>query len=260
LQFTNDLFTPYAELGFQYSNYFDFFLGGSYFSWSNTFTTNYSVSIAAYNRAFTDQFTFTSQGDDNTWAEQFPHYQTNYFTTVSTSGAPYYFIYPMGRADGSGRPNRSFSLRLDPNVSPTAGNEYFQNTLDVSGIEFKLGGRSWVPLYGMGRIGTTLGALITPMPYKFISTSTITALATNAAAGLTAGQTVMVSSNSQNDIWCAYGLSCGVDLELGSGNFLVRGSGEYNIYFTQNTFDAQRIVAIVNPSGGSLSLSVGGRF
>ena len=234
LEFTNKIWTPYIEVGVTYSTMFDFFLAASCFTLTESFLDTRPIDpFPLQRRVFTDTFQFTSDDVTNTWVFPFssdiPAGSTNPDTTKS------YNVFPAGRGGGIGLPTRTFSEVADPTVSLIQANETLFNRLDLTAIEFKAGGRSWIPLWGLGRLGTMAGGLVTPMPYTVVARSTVTTTAdvvdVNGAVVLPAGTTLIdLPVNQWSTAW-AFGLFCGVDVEVGNPRFFVKTGLEYDWYF-----------------------------
>jgi hypothetical protein len=120
--------------------------------------------------------------------------------------------------------------------------------------EFRSGGRSWIPLFGIGRMGVTLGVITSYIPYQIDVNRIISDAATGAVIDVIAGH--------QADYWIHFAAFGGIDVELGFSIFFVRGSLEGSIgsYQTYEDTDRLAIETRVNPSAMSLSATGGIRF
>jgi len=117
--------------------------------------------------------------------------------------------------------------------------------LDLSGYQFQMGGRSWFPLWGFGRIATTLGVINTLMPYTMDVTRTITGEGSR--------------FDSKKALFWHFAGYAGVELEVGYRSFYGKTQFQYNLG-TQPKREVLDVVAYVNPSGFMVALSGGLRF
>ena len=126
-------------------------------------------------------------------------------------------------------PTRTFSVRTrSHNHSRENLEEDVTHSADINLLEFRWAGRTWVPLWGMGRFGFSLGAIGNAINYKINGTRTITSL------GPAFPGTVVFSETGNVDAWIAnYGGFVGTDVELGSRNIFVKASGECQFYCTE---------------------------
>lgn len=85
--------------------------------------------------------------------------------------------------------------------------------LDFTFYQGRVGGRSWYPLYGMGRIGVSLGAQLGVVPFKVSVNETII------------GGPVLTAA-SHSDYWWHGAGFLGLDLELGYNRYFLKGSIE----------------------------------
>lgn len=261
IDFTNNIWTPYAEFGYRASSYFDCIFAISGFSNSSTFQRTYPARAELYRRTFRDTFHYDSSNTASNWLEPFDSDIPN--GTTNPDETQGYVIYPAGQAGGVNLPTRIFSTELDPFVPPTAAAETLYNRIDFTAIEFKSGGRSWFPLYGMGEIGTSLGVLATVMPVTIVTSSRVVAVEDNAAAGVTAGDLLVYSALKKEDVWFwkNLGLFVGLDLRLASGPFFAQSTVEYDLYPVDNKYDDfAGVTTTVNISGLNGSLTVGTVF
>jgi len=116
---------------------------------------------------------------------------------------------------------------------------------DADAYRFAVGGRSWFPMWGLGRIATTLGMVQALIPYKVNVSRTVTAEGTR--------------SESKNSLWWYVAGAIGVDMEIGYRNFFGKGQVGYN-FGTQHKYEILDVVTHVNPTSLTVALSGGLRF
>jgi hypothetical protein len=245
-------------VGYRPSSFFDVLLGVSWFTLSQTSQTRATSNAFLYRRTFDDTFRFTGT-DTQSWPLVFSSVVTAATTNpVSTSD---YVIYPVGRAAGRDLPTRVFTEEVDPTVPPIPVEEILYNRIDLTAIEFKSGGRSWLPLYGAGEIGTSLGVLFAPMPVTIVTRSRIVALADSPDAGVIAGDTLIDAAQKQEEVWLwkNIGLYVGADLRLNFGRFFAQSNIEYDIYPIENTY-GEIVVNKVNITGLNADFVAGTSF
>lgn len=117
--------------------------------------------------------------------------------------------------------------------------------LDLSGYQIHAGGRSWFPLWGFGRLATSLGMINSLIPYTVDVTRTITGEGTR--------------FDSKKALWWHVAGYVGVELEIGIRNFFGKTQFEYNVG-TQPKRQVLDTVTYVNPQGFTVALSGGLRF
>jgi hypothetical protein len=265
LEFTNKIWTPYIEVGVAYSTMFDWFLGASWFTLAESFLTTRPIDpFPLARRAFRDSFAFTSGNAAQSWVV------ANFTSDIPTPNAnpdttQIYDIFPAGKAGGASLPTRTFLQVVDPTVNLIQANETLFNRLDLTVIEFKAGGRSWIPLWGLGRFGTMLGGLVTPMPYKVAARSQVTTTAdvldVNGAVVVPAGTILIDEPQNQWSTAWAFGLFGGVDVEVGNPRFFVKTGLEYDWYFDFTGLQfGQPVENRVNLSGVGATGTLGVRF
>ena len=120
--------------------------------------------------------------------------------------------------------------------------------VDLEAYETRGGLRSWYPLWGLGRVGATLGGFTTVVPYKVSATRTA-----SAGAGFT-------GSGRHEDVWVQIGLIGGLEAEVDLSRLLVKAGVEYSwgsshVYGTLLGTQTE-----MRPSGFSAIFSGGYRF
>ena len=261
IAFTDKIWTPWLEFGYRASSYFDCIFGVSGFNNSNVFQRGYLVQAQLYRRTFKDTYLFESSNSLGVWMGNF----SSRILSTATNPDPtkYYVIYPAGRAGGLNLPTRAFYFLPDPTVAAVPAEEIIYNRIDFTAIEFKSGGRSWFPLYGLGEIGTSLGVLVTPMPVTIVNSSRVVALADSADAGVTAGDTLLNIADKHEEFWFwrNLGLFVGLDLRLSMGRFFAQSAVEYDWYPVDNEYkDFPGITNTINIGGVNATFTAGAFF
>jgi hypothetical protein len=261
IEFTNKILTPYFEAGYRCSNFFNILFGFSWFSIKETYQTTSSGQGYVARRVFMDSFTFKSEQSDPWITAGF----TSAFVANSGGENPnptdfFFQLYPAGTGTATDLPTRVFTTAMDPSIPVFAVEETLYNRLDFTALEFKFGGRSWFPLYGMGEMGTSFGALWTPIPYTVVTRSTVVAAEDSAAAGVVAGQTLTQTEHYRNDVWRSiFGLFVGADVRLGWGRWFVQSNVEYDLYLTEGAY-GEIVENVVNLSGANATFTAGSLF
>jgi len=130
----------------------------------------------------------------------------------------------------------------------------FDYRLDFKVNEFRAGGRSWIPLYGIGRFGVTLGTIFSVIPYQVDVSRRVFFADT--------GVTRSFISGHQSDRWIHFAAFGGVDLEAGFSIFFARAAleGSLGTYGRCTDTDQLAYETKVNASAVSLFFSGGIRF
>lgn len=130
----------------------------------------------------------------------------------------------------------------------------FDYRLDFTVNEFRMGGRSWIPLYGIGRFGVTLGTIFSVIPYEIDVSRRVFFADTGDTRDFIVGH--------QKDRWVHFAFFGGVDLEAGFSIFFARAALEGSIGTSNRFQDNDRLSfeTNVNVSALSLFLSGGIRF
>ncbi len=249
VNYTEKIFWPTFELGYQYSNFFDFFYGLSWYQLGETTSRNYTVEAQPYRTAFTDTYSFYSDNADVNWT-------TGRFSSTTTVGDEEnvnQYIFPDASGP-AGFPSRTF---FDNRVASTSAfpSETWVETLvfrsDIDVYENRFGARSWVPLYGLGKLGVSTGLLVIPMHHR-------TQAHTSYAVQL--GAAPLAEDVDQKYGWVlAFGGFGAIDLALARNGYFLRTNIQYNIA-EQKAFEALQIEANLNVSGFSSMLVAGMEF
>ncbi len=258
-QTTNKILTPFFEMGYQMANYVDLFVGFSWFELGETFGRMRPTAVHTARRGYRDTFPLqitepaVAQSNDYFWSGN----------ADSDGVAPFfsYVIFPTGlNVFGSEQtPQRRFFTSVDPAGPTFQANEIFSSTVDFIAYELRSGVRSWYPLYGLGRCGTSLSGLLAPMPYKVTTNARYVATAPETTFAVSAGDTLINVANVHRDIWWNWGLSAGADVEIGVNSLYFRAGAEYNLYLTPLNYGDITEVK-VNIGGFGATAVLGARF
>ncbi len=265
--FDPQLWTPYIEIGYQYSPSFDFLISASWFNIAETDVDNRPTIVRWSERRFIDTYQFrTTLPAGITWAGEFGASAGGQWSSATPPNAAQdYFIYPVGiDRVANTRPTRRFQENVLASDLP--GTELLATKLTVDVIELKMGVRNWYPIWGLGRSGMSLGGIFAPMPYTVESTALVTVDPTAPAltdpdTGLpiTVAGFQFAASDRKRDIRWGFGGFVGADLQLSAGPMFILTAAEYNWYIEQKFHDFST-VTVVDPSGYVLTLAGGFRF
>ncbi|MEW6351886.1 MAG: hypothetical protein AB1646_22785 [Thermodesulfobacteriota bacterium] len=257
---TNKILTPFFEAGYQMGNFVDLFVGFSWFELGETFGRIRPTAVHTARRGYRDTFPF--QSTDTTAGSETQDYFWSGNADID-GAAPFfsYVIYPTGlNVFGSEpTPQRRFFAAVDPSGPTFQANEIISSTVDFVAYEMRSGVRSWYPLYGLGRCGTSLSGLLAPMPYKVTTNARYVATAPETTFAVSTGDTLISVSNTHWDIWWNWGLSAGADIELGVSSLFFRAGAEYNLYFNPLNYGDLTEVKI-NIGGFAANALFGARF
>ncbi len=223
VEFYDKLWCPSFEAGMQFGSYFDVFSGFSFYNTSHAISKTFTSTGIMSRRAFADAFPFFSDQFDTTWPAG--HF-TSENTIIGTTPAEGIFNYQIS-VDGilEGRyPTRTFYLVGDPSIPGETLQEAISHRSDVNVYEFRFGGRSWIPLYGMGRFGVFAGTLANYVTYNISGSELITGLGPNFP-----GQQLYALIQNQSDNTWSFGGFAGTDVEIGFGRWFAKWSAEYSV-------------------------------
>jgi hypothetical protein len=246
VKFSERIWTPYIEFGYQRSNFFDWLLAISWFDVAKADRNTHLVDdVTVGNNRINDTFPFASNnlGD---WPDAVTR-SNDQVTDPDTD----FFIFPA--AGGL----RVFDLAPIVLVPPPVVTETLYNRIDLTMIEFKGGGRSWYPVYNWGKLGFASGPLFALIPYTLVTTQTIIA-----EPAIDPDDPVLFqAAHKQVDTWWDLGWFGAADMELRYGPVYGKGSIGYDIYFRNLTYTGVADVETrFNPSGWSLALTGGLHF
>jgi hypothetical protein len=267
-----NLWMPYFEVGYQYSTYFNFLMGLSWFSLSESYRTVLPYELQELATSIVDTFPFQSS-NPGAWPDAFLFNSTDNPLFVAAPGSvPYdenYFMFPVGTADGI-LPERQVA-QVPVLEIPGAIRQTLANQLDLTMYEFKFGGRSWYPMWGLGRFGASLGGLFAPTPYTLVQVNRlepqIEVLDPNTglpvfwpgtAIPINPGNP-LIAAHETRDYWWNYGIFGGVDAEIGVGTFYAKATAEYDWYIFRGGHSGA-VKTSFDPSGYAISVGGGIRF
>jgi hypothetical protein len=230
-EFGSKPWTPSFEAGVQYSDYFDFFTGFSFYNLSNSTTKTFVAPGQFRRRAFRDSFSFFGDQDAVWSGLEF----NSAVDAIGGEDAHQFQITPDGPSK-SGYPTRTFfevAQALQPGQEPV----YFQETMgqraDIDTYELRFGGRSWFPIWGIGRLGVVAGPLFNFINYRLAGSRYVVSISPPPAAGqpgLPPGTVIENVVGIVSDTQFKFGGFFGTDLEvyLGNRGFL-KASAEYAV-------------------------------
>jgi hypothetical protein len=243
---------PTFEMGYQFSNYFDLFYGFSWFNISNSMTLSNTIQGQGARVTITDTFPFLSD-DPSAW----PVFNFNSSNTIIGATANHFYqIAPNGPGNGI-QPSRQFSTNPDATIPNENIQETLSNRAEFTPFENRFGARSWAPLFGLGRIGATLGTAVIPTYYKITGSSSYIA---SGSSGTVPAGTVLAAQVSDNKDWrTLYGLFVGGDLSLGNTGYFLYASGDY-MWATYLNYELNAVKTTFNPGGFTAAFNAGIQF
>lgn len=243
---------PSLEMGYQFSNFFDLFTGFSWFNVSNSMVLSNVLQGQGTRTTIVDTFPFLSD-DASAW----PIFNFNSSDTIVGGTANHFYqIAPNGPGNGV-QPTRQFSVGVDASIPPEGIQETISNTANFNTFETRFGARSWAPLWGLGRIGATLGTAIIPTWYKISGSRSYTAL--NTAGSVVQGQILFTDVSFQEDWRTLYGGFVGGDLSVGNTGYFLYGSADY-MWANSLSYELGAVKTTFNPGGFTAGLSAGVQF
>jgi hypothetical protein len=247
LEFRETILTPDFEMGVQVADYFSLFAGFSCYKLGRETTKTNVTPVDFGRRGFTDTFSFVSD-DAGGWTLPFASADT----IANGDGTQTYTIAPDGIAQGQ-YPTRLYFLTTDFNLPQENMQETISHRADLETYEFRLGGRSWFPLFGMGSFGVSVGAIGNIINYRLFGSRTVVSLGPTVP-----GLILETPLASEKNMQFKFGGFLGSDLEvlLQRGCF-VRGSVQYSL---SDQFRAELLSVYTNFDPGGFSWSVAGGF
>jgi len=250
-EFADRLWTPALEAGLQVSNYFDLFTGISFYGTAHSTNNIYTTQAQLRRRAFTDSFPFAS---DDTSAWPITPFDSANLQVGSTSVHAYQVI-----VDGQSRgnfPTRTYFEVVDFGQPLENFQETISHSANINTYEWRFGARSWFPMWGLGRLGVTLGPLFNLINYNVDSARTVISLGPT----LPAGTVTERIARSQNGNQVKFGGYAGADLEAFVGRLgFVKAAAEYSIS-GKLQYQLLSVQTEFNPGGFSSYFAAGLRF
>jgi len=264
-RFDPGLWTPSFEFGYQASNFFDVFYGFSSFNYDAAVSRSAVILANFGRRGFTDTFSFYSNLPNNWRIKDFN--TASALQPCGDSGLPLcpgcsdcpdefvanYRIWPDGVGQGV-YPVRQFYEVFPADAPKENLREEINQKVDIGVHENRLGGRSWTPIYGIGRLGVSLGALLSPITYRISGTKRVTSLGPRLP-----GTMFENAAEVQTGVWWNVGAFVGTDLQIQYGSLFARGAVEYSLCRNQSASLFQ-VETTVNPGGFATLMSAGFTF
>lgn len=258
--------SPTLEVGFQWTDFFDLFGGFSWYDMDINFGRTYDTTSSLSRRGVKDTFPYTSSRT-GTWQGTTPSNAYHPSTLIETEAGIWDIILPDSSRNGVS-PHREFFFVNDATIAPVPATETITLHTDVRVYEYKLGARSWVPLYGLGRFGIVFGPLLNQIGYN-ASVGRVTTMQ------LPQGTVTVPYYESHNGTLLSYGLYAGGDLEVAFGQYYGKFGVNYNIseektlkacdnsVTLSNTLTVDPSMAVdtnINLSGFNMAFNLGCRF
>ena len=284
--FDPGLWTASFEFGYQSSSFFDVFYGFSSFSFDASVSRSAIIQANFGRRGFTDTFSFYSNSP-TTWRNKNFNSASalqpcgdptsrcrgcgndcegapgcdNDCQTQGPGGCPdcpnefvaNYRIWPDGVGQGV-YPVRQFYEVFPADAPKENLREEISQRVDVGVRENRIGGRSWTPIYGIGRLGVSLGALLSPISYRISGTKRVTSLGPRLP-----GTIFENIAEVRTGVWWNVGAFVGTDLQIQYGSLFARGAVEYSLCRNQSASLFQ-VETTVNPGGFATLMSAGFTF
>ncbi len=224
IEFADKVWTPFIELGFQYTNFFSLYYGISWFGLQHGMQKVNNTVGEFRRRVLIDTFPFSSS-HGVAWPEtQFDSSDT----IVNLDANQSYAIWPNSIGKDI-YPSRRFEERRNA----ARPNEQFVETIthrtDFEIYENRFGARSWQPLYGLGSVGAYGGFLFAPITFKTAGTRRTISNGPELEPGTIIED---LAAQKQGTMW-AYGAFVGADVRFNYGGFFVGSQTEYRLVTTQ---------------------------
>jgi hypothetical protein len=144
---------------------------------------------------------------------------------------------------------------MDDSLATETIQENVSTRADINVYEFRFGSRTWLPLFGLGRMGCIMGGTFMPAYYKITGNRNYVSLGPNVT-----GQTLVAQSGDYKTWFPHYGAFLGGDLELGYGSVYLNGSVDYTWVNTQSYKMFNVVETSFNPGGMTVALTGGFHF
>jgi hypothetical protein len=244
------VWSPAFETGFQLYDFFDLFYGFSWFNVNNSTGIFNVLAGTAARRLIQDTFPFLSD-DDSAW----PVFNFNSSNSVVNGDPVHNYRLSTNSASRGILPSRQFLTQQDDTLAPEIIQEFISNSADITVYEARLGGRTWIPLYGLGRLGATTGIAFMPAYYKIAGNRNYISQGPNLPVG-----TSLLSQSALYSSWMPhFGAFVGGDLTLAYGSAYFNASMDYT-WATVQSYQLLTVETSFSPGGMTLGLWGGVRF
>jgi hypothetical protein len=246
---------PTFEFGYQFSNYFDLFYGFSWFNVKNSIGLSNTIQAQGARTTIVDTFPFVS--DDNApWPVALGAFQSSQSINTASSSTQNYHLATNSPLLGI-FPTRQFLSQADASIPTEIIQETISNNAEFTPLENRFGARSWAPLWGLGRIGATLGTAIIPTYFKI--TGSASYIASGSSGAVAPGTVLSAQVLEHNDWRTLYGLFVGGDLALGNTGYFLYASADY-MWATNLNYELGAVATTFNPGGFTAGLNAGVQF
>lgn len=243
------VWSPVITFGFQAGNFFDVFSGYSWFDVKNAMGYSTVVEATGGRSLIQDTFPFVSD-QDTAWPVGI-FQSANYI--IGGEPTHRYSIAPNSALRGI-YPNRQFLTQTDNTIAVENIRQTVSATADISVYESRYGGRSWVPLYGMGSLGVYTGFSFMAAYYKLTTNRVFV------SEGPTfPGVTLLAVSAYHTDWRPHYGGFVGGDLALAFGPLYFYSAADYT-WMTEQTYRLDVVETNFSPGGMTITMAGGVRF
>jgi hypothetical protein len=243
------VWSPVITLGFQAGDFFDVFSGFSWFNVNNAMGYSVVVQGTGGRSLIQDTFPFVSDQDVAWPVGLFQSADT----IIGSEPTHRYVITPNSPLRGI-YPNRQFLTQTDNAIALENIRQTVNSTADISVYESRYGGRSWVPLYGMGSLGVYTGFSFMAAYYKLTENRVYISEGPRFP-----GVTLLAISAYHTDWRPHYGGFVGSDLALAFGPVYVNGSIDYT-WASEQSYRLDVVETNFRPGGLTAGVAGGIRF
>lgn len=253
-EFVTNAVSPTLEFGFQWTNFFDLFSAFSWYDLDANSGSIHPLTASLMRRGIRDTFPYTSSRT-GTWQGTAP-VGIHESSLIETVEGVWDQILPNAPSNGVS-PSRVFFFTQDLSVPAMQITETVSMHADVRIYEYKLGARSWVPLYGLGRFGIVFGPMLNQINYN----ASVNRVAT---FPLTTGTVSASATSSNKGTLLSWGAFAGGDIEGAFGPYFGKFAAFYHITEEKALKNADTpelaVDTNINLSGFNMAFNLGCRF